>query len=108
VGGRTFEGGVLAGHSAVLTRTCNIKGGPTWQGITMQECSLRMLKKHNHNHKMLFICYEYVYKCMDVPNSARLVSVPDPLTRSKMKNAGGGGSGQVGTEKFVFRGISEA
>ena len=45
---------------------------------------------------------------MDVPNSARLVSVPDPLTRSKMKNAGGGGSGQVGTEKFVFRGISEA
>jgi len=31
-------------------------------GITMQECSLRMFKTINHNHIMLFICYEYVYK----------------------------------------------
>jgi len=30
-------------------------------GITMQECSLRMFKTINHNHIMLFICYEYAY-----------------------------------------------
>ena len=30
-----------------------------------------------------------------------------PKTKN-WRNAGGGGSGQVGTEKFVFRGISEA
>ena len=60
------------GSTTYAIQPSNVKGGPTrprtpllvrhGNGITMQECSLRLFKTINYNHIMLFICYEYVYE----------------------------------------------
>ena len=42
----------------------NTKGGPTWQRHYYAGMQFKDVQKHNHDDIMLFICYEYVYKCM--------------------------------------------